>query len=238
MRIIGIVLAILLHAGFILFGGLVFNASKDKVSGGTTVVVALDGNDVAVKKKEEPKETVRKTEDMKTQEEKPPDADTVIREIQESAAAKAPGLDELSMSAIENLLSGKGPAGGSDFGLGGGSLAGGGQIGGKGPAGSLESKIEKAFNPNEIDQKPRVVFQAPPTYPAELRGKKVEGVVSVVFIVDASGKVTNQRAEKSSNAAFETPALSAVKQWRFEPAIKGGQRVACKMRVSIRFQES
>ena len=64
------------------------------------------------------------------------------------------------------------------------------------------------------------------------------GVVSVIFVVDASGKVVNPRIEKSSNAAFEKPALDAVKQWKFEPAVKGGQRVACTMRQPIRFQPS
>ena len=56
--------------------------------------------------------------------------------------------------------------------------------------------------------------------------------------MDASGKVANPRVEKSSHTAFNKPALEAVKQWKFEPAVKGGQRVACKMRVPIRFPSS
>ena len=102
----------------------------------------------------------------------------------------------------------------------------------------MDEKLESAFSLAEIDQKPRPVFQAAPVYPSEMRGKKVEGVVSVLFIVDAAGKVTNPRVEKSSHTAFDKPAMEAVKKWKFEPAIKGGQRVACKMRVPIRFQPS
>jgi protein TonB len=71
-----------------------------------------------------------------------------------------------------------------------------------------------------------------------MRGRKVEGVVSILFVVDSSGRVSGPRVEKSTHAAFEKPALDAVRQWRFEPAVKGGQRVACKMRVPIRFQPS
>ena len=56
--------------------------------------------------------------------------------------------------------------------------------------------------------------------------------------MDASGKVADPRVEKSNNAAFEKPALDAVRKWKFEPAVKGGQRVSCKMRVPIRFQPS
>jgi protein TonB len=71
-----------------------------------------------------------------------------------------------------------------------------------------------------------------------MRGKKTEGLVSVIFVVDAEGKVVGPRAEKSSHAAFETPALDAVKKWKFEPGVRGGQRVATKMRISIRFPPS
>jgi protein TonB len=56
--------------------------------------------------------------------------------------------------------------------------------------------------------------------------------------VEASGKVADPRVEKSTHTAFDKPALDAVKQWKFEPAVKAGQRVACKMRVPIRFQPS
>jgi hypothetical protein len=34
------------------------------------------------------------------------------------------------------------------------------------------------------------------------------------------------------------PAIEAVKKWRFEPALKGVQRVACAMRAPIRFRPS
>jgi protein TonB len=57
-------------------------------------------------------------------------------------------------------------------------------------------------------------------------------------VVDASGKVLDPRVTESTHADFEKPALNAIKQWKFEPAVRGGQRVACRMRVPIRFQPS
>ena len=72
--------------------------------------------------------------------------------------------------------------------------------------------------------------------PTELRGKKVEGVVTVIFIVDAAGKVTNARIEKSTHPAFEKPALEAIKQWKYEAGVKGGQRIACRVRQPMRYQ--
>ena len=87
---------------------------------------------------------------------------------------------------------------------------------------------------SEIDQKPRAIFQSAPMYPSGMRS--VEGVVHVIFIVDQTGKVTNPKVEKSTHREFEKPAIDAVKQWKFEPAVRAGQRVPCKMRIPIRFQ--
>jgi protein TonB len=80
------------------------------------------------------------------------------------------------------------------------------------------------------------VLQADPLYPAELRRQRIEAVVTVSFTVDASGKTADSRVEKSEHPAFERPALDAVRQWKFEPAVKGGKRVPCRMRIPIRFK--
>ncbi|MEI7836450.1 MAG: energy transducer TonB [Planctomycetota bacterium] len=228
---VGIVCAVVLHAGFILFGGLLL--PEEKKNHGSTQEVELVGDATAPEKqkKEEPKESKTTTEKVENSDEPPPDAESVSRSLDLSDAAKPPALELVGLGAIGAALNGQG---GGEF---GDSLAfvSGGQIGGKG-RGVLGETKETAFDMSDIDQKPRVVFQASPVYPAEMRGRKVEGVVSVLFVVDETGKVARQRVDKSNNEAFEKPALDAVKQWKFEPAVKGGKRVACKMRVSLRFQ--
>ena len=102
----------------------------------------------------------------------------------------------------------------------------------------MEESIASAFTLAEMDQKPRLIYQSAPLFPSEMRGKKLDGSVTVTFLVDSSGKVANPKALRSTHPAFEKPALDAVQQWRFEPAVKGGQRVGCKMRIPIRFQPS
>ncbi|MCY2926030.1 MAG: energy transducer TonB [Planctomycetota bacterium] len=230
---IGIVFAVVLHAGFILFGGLLL--PEEKTNHGTTHTVDLVGDAAAPekqKKKEEPKETKTTTEKVENSDEPPPDADSLKASLDATDVARGPALDLVDLAAIGSALSGAGAEGfgGESVGFGMG-----GQVGGKGK-GVLGETKEAAFDMSDIDQKPRAVFQASPTYPAEMRGRKIEGVVSVLFVVDETGKVARQRVDKSNNEAFEKPALDAVKQWKFEPAVKGGKRVACKMRVSLRFQ--
>lgn len=224
----GIACAVVIHAGFILFGGLMFISHKK--DHGTLQQVELLNEDIAAEK-EKPVETEpEKTEEMET--EQVPDASEIVRNLELSAAVNAPELEAASLSAIEAALSGQ-AGGGGDF-TEALSFSSGGRIGGVGKGGALDDSLEKAFSLAEIDQKPRAIFQAAPVYPAGKRAPEV--VVSVVFVVDRTGKVTNPRVGKSTDPAFEKPAVDAVKQWKFEPAIKAGQRVSCKMRVPIRFQ--
>jgi protein TonB len=57
----------------------------------------------------------------------------------------------------------------------------------------------------------------------------------LLLVVDARGRVSNVCVEKTSHPAFAKPAVDAVKQWKFDPAMRGGQKVACRMRVPIKF---
>jgi TonB family protein len=232
---LGIVFAVVLHLGIILFGGLIF-FDRAKDHGTLQQVDLLSENDAVTndkKEKEKPKEPeAEKTEEMEADTEQAPDAGEIIRNLELSAANNAPKLEAASLGAIEAALGGQ-ASGGGDF-AEALSFSSGGRIGGTGKAGAIEQNLDDAFSMSEIDQKPRAIFQSAPVYPSGMRS--IEGVVQVIFIVDAFGKVTNPRVEKSTNKEFEKPAIDAVKQWKFEPAVRGGQRVPCKMRVPIRFQ--
>jgi protein TonB len=229
--LLGIIGAALLHAGFLLFGGLLFRAHDQSAAATVQEVDLLTTADQPQQKQEE----LQPPEPQAQEEvEAAPDASDALRELDTPEVNQAPALDAASLSAIEAALSGQ-PGAGGEFGevL---TFASGGRIGGTGKAGALEEGVDSAFSLAEIDQKPRAVFQAAPVYPARMRGRRVDGVVTVIFIVDASGKVANPRVEQSSDSEFDKPALEAVRKWKFEPAVRGGQRVACKMRVPIRFQ--
>ena len=234
---IGITCAVLLHIAVLLFGKTLFTGhGKNKAA--VQQVDLLSSADMATEKEKEkekekpPEQDKEMTEEM--QEEAPPDAAEIIRNLELSAAASAPALEAASLSAIEAALSG-GVGGSGDFAQAL-SFASGGRIGGMGKTGAMDESLKSAFSLSEIDQKPRPIFQSAPVFPPQLAGKKVDGLVTVLFVVDATGKVSNPRVEKSSHPAFERPAVDAVKQWKFEPAVRGGKRVACKVRAPIRFQ--
>lgn len=235
-RVLGIVVAVAFHLGILLFGG-IFAVKEEKK---TVEIRELDllAPDAPVSEKPAdpvPEDPAEKKEEVEADAEQPPDAAEVIRSLEQAAASSdAPALEAASLSSIEAALSGGSTAGGGEF-ASALSFSSGGRIGGTGKAGTLEEKFESAFSMSEIDQRPRAVFQVSPNYPAELRGKDVHGVVTLIFIVDASGRVVNPKVEKSTNPLFEKPALEAVRQWKFEAAVKGGARVDSRSRVSIRF---
>lgn len=231
--VLGLVGAVIVHILILLFGGIFFMHDDEAVDK-TREVELLSETDGEKKKEDEKKPEEQKAEEIKEEVEDLPDASEVARSLEPSPVNDAPALAEASLAAIEQALNGQG-SGGGDFGAMM-DFNSGGVIGGKGTGGLGAEKIDEAFSLAEIDQSPRKVYHIDPAYPGELRGKRVEGTASVIFIVDPSGKVSSPRIEKSAHPAFAKPALDAVKQWKFEPGLKGGQRVACRMRVSIRFQ--
>jgi protein TonB len=246
----GIVLAFLaalaIHALILLFGGVFFFTDEEAKARAPVREVELFSEEQAEEEKpqeEKPKEEEkREVEEVVQPEDKPPD----MREIVDTAPGSTPEtsatdsiarLDALSLSALESALD---PSGGGGEFSSGVNLASGGRIGGTGAAGSGGGgdDLSAAFDVGELDQRARPIFQAAPNYPFELRQKKVEGVVHMLFIVDKDGRVVNPKVEKSDHPAFERPALDAVRQWKFEPAVRGGEKVASKMRIPIRFSIS
>lgn len=225
--------AVIVHVAILLFGGILFMHDDEGASSKRDV--ELLSTEPEKDKPEEKPEQTPEQEPLKSENEPPPDPNDVIKSVDVAAVSDdAPALDAASLSALEQALNGN-AGGGGDFG-GGASLAGGGRIGGTGRGGGESEHLDSAFSMSEIDQKPRAVHQVAATYPAELRSKKIEGVVAVIFIVDESGRVANPRVEKSSHTEFEKPALDALRQWKFEPALKSGKPVSCRMRVPFRFQ--
>jgi protein TonB len=98
--------------------------------------------------------------------------------------------------------------------------------------------VERIFSLDELDQRPRILFQRPPRYPPDLYKARRQGIVTLVFIVNRDGKVLQPKVQKSSDPAFEQAALEAVRQWRFEPGTRKGQPVQFKIRIPIRFETS
>jgi protein TonB len=141
----------------------------------------------------------------------------------ELAEAAAP----LDLSQLELALNpGIGDGAGGDFAV---------KLSVAGAEGAGMQSGDDVFSLAELDQAPRVVFQPAPQYPPELKKKKIQGTVHVLFIVEQDGRVKDPKVQKSDNPAFDNAALGAVKRWRFDPGKVGGKPVQFRMRVPITF---
>lgn len=158
-------------------------------------------------------------EEEKKEEEPPPEAEPP------KLAEEAPPLD---LSMLELALNpGTGGAGfGGDFAV---------KLPVSAAAASSDgSGVDALFSMQDLDQKPRAIYQVSPQMSPQLR-KFAPGTVYVVFVVDQRGRVENPMIQSSSDPAFEAPALAAVKQWKFEPGKRNGEPVKFRMRVPITF---
>lgn len=236
-RIWGLVAAVLLHGLVLLFGGLFFSREEPENDRRRIEDVDLVSEEApeGEEKAEHPEAEADSPDEevLHAETEAPPDMRALL-EAQPRDPSPPPALDALSLSALETILS-PDPGPGDLDGIA--SLVSGGRIGGSGLPGSPEEVGfgDAVFGLTELDQRPRPLFQAKPVYPAEMRRRKADGTVFVLFVVDPEGKVVNPRVERSTDQAFEKAALDAVRQWRFEPATRNGSKVHCRMRVPIRF---
>ena len=115
----------------------------------------------------------------------------------------------------------------------GGALAGFGEI----RSLSAETAIQQdAFDVSELQQRPEAISQVPPAYPPELRKARIEGSVTLIFVLNEQGRVEDPRVENSTRSEFEKPALDAIRKWRFRPGVKDGQPVRSYVRMPMKFR--
>lgn len=73
-----------------------------------------------------------------------------------------------------------------------------------------------------------------PEYPAEAKMNRVQGVVILEVVIDASGRVREARVLRSI-PLLDKAAVDAVQQWEFQPPLLNGQAVPVIMTVTVNF---
>lgn len=76
-----------------------------------------------------------------------------------------------------------------------------------------------------------------PKYPRIARRRGYKGTVVLEVLVDRNGRVDDLRVSTSSGyKILDKAALASVKDWAFEPGMRGDQKVEMWVRVPVRFQ--
>ena len=83
---------------------------------------------------------------------------------------------------------------------------------------------------------PAVLWKVMPKYTEAARKARVEGKVVLTIEVGTDGRPHRVRVSKALGSGLGEQAVTAVRQWRFRPAIKDGRPVTAPATIEIPFR--
>lgn len=127
---------------------------------------------------------------------------------------------------------GTGSGGGIGSGSGGGVGVGHGAGVGAGSGGGIGGGVYKVGGGISA---PQAISSPDPDYTEEARRAKKQGTCVLWLIVDAAGRPRDIKVVRGLGLGLDAKALEAVKQWRFQPALKDGKPVDVQISVEVEF---
>src|SRR3954462_6706008 len=130
------------------------------------------------------------------------------------------------------------PSNGTGSGSGIGEGSGGGIGKGKGPGfgpGEGGGTGGGIFRVGAGVSPPRVIYQPEPEFSEEARKAKFQGICTLALVVGADGRPSQIRVQSSLGMGLDEKAIEAVRNWKFEPAMKDGHPVPVAIAVEVDF---
>ena len=81
---------------------------------------------------------------------------------------------------------------------------------------------------------PRLISSPSPVYPVLARQAKISGDVVIDAVIDTQGNVVEMRTV-SGNPLLALAAMEALRNWKYEPTILGGEAIPVRLLVTIMF---
>jgi TonB family protein len=97
-------------------------------------------------------------------------------------------------------------------------------------------KPEKKIKPGRKIIKPKLVKKVEPVYPDEAKKDGLEGTVVLEGVTDEKGKVVKAKILKGEHLVLNKAAITAIKQWEYEPFIINGKPIPFEFTVTMRFR--
>jgi TonB family protein len=97
----------------------------------------------------------------------------------------------------------------------------------------FEVQILSATKPGPVVPA-KLINKVPPVYPALARQARIQGLVSVNVVIRKDGTVTVQNVG-AGNPLLAPAAVAAVQQWKYEPAMVGGEPVDLGAKIYVTF---
>jgi periplasmic protein TonB len=127
---------------------------------------------------------------------------------------------------------GTGAGGGIGSGSGGGVGVGHGSGIGAGSGGGIGGGVYRVGGGISA---PTAISAPDPQYTEEARRVKKQGTCTLWLIVDSSGHPRDIRVVRGLGFGLDQKALEAVRNWRFQPALKDGKPVDVQISVEVEF---
>ncbi|HEX9111783.1 MAG TPA: energy transducer TonB [Terriglobales bacterium] len=83
---------------------------------------------------------------------------------------------------------------------------------------------------------PHAIYDPEPEYSEEARKAKYQGVVVLQVVIGADGRPRDIRVARTLGMGLDQKAIDAVRQWRFEPALRERQPVAVVVNIEVNFR--
>jgi len=159
------------------------------------------------------------------------EATIVIPPQVQLASNTMPNLGD-PMSHLVLPSNGTGAGGGIGEGEGGGVGKGKGPGFGPGEGGGTGGGL---FHVGGGVSAPRAICQTEPEFSEEARKAKFQGVCTIALIVGVDGRPSDIHVQTSLGMGLDEKAIEAVKNWRFEPAMKDGHPVRVPIAIEVDF---
>jgi len=159
---------------------------------------------------------------------------TVVVPPQIKLASNMPNLGNPLTSIPSGPPSnGTGSGGGIGSGSGGGVGSGTGPGVGPGRGGGYGGGV---FRVGGGVSAPRALDTPDPEYSEEARKAKYQGTCVLWLIVGPDGKPRDIKVARALGMGLDQKAIEAVRNWKFEPAMKDGKPVAVQINVEVNFR--
>jgi periplasmic protein TonB len=151
------------------------------------------------------------------------------------ASNHMPNLGNPSAAALPSAppSNGTGSGGGIGSGSGGGVGVGHGPGVGAGSGGGIGGGVFKVGGGISA---PQALSTPDPEYTEEARNAKTQGTCILWLIVDDQGRPRDIRVVRGLGMGLDAKAIEAVKQWKFQPALKDGRPVNVQISVEVGFR--
>ena len=153
---------------------------------------------------------------------------------QVARVTEEPGGNDLDSGALSGDGSTAGVPGGIPGGLAGGVM-GGVLSGPVAPPTPIDSAPKGPIRVGGGVKRPRLIFAPDPIYPPLARHSKISGAVVIDAVIDTQGNVVEMHPV-SGNPLLTIAAMEALRHWKYEPTILGGEAYPVRLLVTITFE--